>query len=152
VGVLLGDALAFCEAVGDSHFSPTVTPAAIVIDINAGRADLKSGLSFPPAQFLQPALLESMASALGRREAGAGLLLVNLGARNPDVLKSSLRAVAQAFPPHSVYLVSQDEEEEEGGGEETGINCVLLACGAANGGGWSGWTPPVGWKVAPVTT
>jgi hypothetical protein len=127
VRVVLGDALRAVELLARGACPPAARPAAVLVDVNAGGGELRSGLSFPPRAFVSKVFLGALRAAL---RGGGGLLAMNLGARGA-IKGAVLGAVARAFAadgPAAVVAAAPEEDEEEEEEEEGGdLNVVVLA-------------------------
>ena len=145
VRVLLGDGLRIVELLAGKDCPPHIAPAAIIVDVNAGGGELRTGLSFPPKAFLSKVFLTQLRGALAHSK---GLLALNLGARG--ALKgAALGAIARAFSAEGpIAVVAGEEAEEEGGGD---LNCVVLAgtpLQRLRGGGGGEYKPTLNWVEA----
>jgi hypothetical protein len=138
VQVVVADALHILRLLRHPAFPAPALPSIILVDINTGRDELHTGLSFPPPAFVTPSVLSDFSRALGGGE-GMQLLAVNLGARAAGVAAGVVASVKEAFAGRgSVHVVrpsslgNDGEEEVEEDEDEEDINTVLFAGPAAD--------------------
>jgi SAM-dependent methyltransferase len=138
VRVIVGDALDFVRRLAelrDGTVLPTVTLAALVVDVDAKAKDMKAGLSFPPVPFVSKAWLGAAARVLApstTAASGPGALLINLGARAKALYGAAVGAVSREFTAGATATLPT------GGEEDADLNAVVLALtlpkdGAATG-------------------
>ena len=134
VRVVVGDALRVLELLAHPTFPPSARPSVILLDVNSGKEELASGLSFPPPTFVTQEALARCRGALGG-EGSRQLLAINLGTRDRALAAGVVERVGAAFAgsgsvrmlrPGSL-LDGEEEEEEEEEEEQEDINTVLFA-------------------------
>jgi hypothetical protein len=124
VRVLLADALDVVRALADASFPAASRPVAILVDVNTGASELKTGLSFPPPAFVARPFLRALREALSRRDGAGGvqcgLLAINVGTRSAAMAGAIRAAVGAEFGAEGVAVIPTEAEEGD-------LNSVLVA-------------------------
>jgi hypothetical protein len=116
--VHIGDGLTV-EAEGTLDTGIVVSPPSSLnfIGIDVDSKDKTVGMSCPPQSFVEVAYLTTLKSML--RE--DGLLVINVSARDPDMLELVMKNVKSVF--ETVFVSGQDEDDEE----KQDVNLVVFA-------------------------
>lgn len=94
------DAFDVLRALSASEFPSQSRPHAIIMDINAGEDDLKTGLSFPAPMFLSDTALTNVRFSLHQD----GMFLINVGAKTHTLMKAVISTVQKHFEQPVAFI------------------------------------------------
>lgn len=101
---------------------PQSTMNLIVIDVDS--KDTSIGMSCPPTSFIHVPYLQKLKQLL---IPDGGMLVINVSARDPDMLQLVKCNVCQVFTSQSVFISSINENEESERTSYDSLNVVIFA-------------------------
>jgi spermidine synthase len=101
---------------------PHSTMHLIVIDVDS--KDTSIGMSCPPTAFIHVPYLQNLKELLIPE---GGMLVINVSARDPDMLQLVKSNVCQVFSSHSVFISSIHDNEESERTSYDSLNVVIFA-------------------------
>jgi hypothetical protein len=138
VKVIIGDGLNICPASSHSRTSLEeedqilttsseimVSPSSmsfIVIDVDS--KDTSIGMSCPPISFISTLYLQNLKALL---ISDGGMLIINVSARDPNMLKLVQRNVCQVFSSQSIFIACENDNDDFEEVSSDALNVVIFA-------------------------